>query len=100
MNVKFKRPDQYGLDDYEVLVDGEVVGTVRKRVESYTGIQRGGVYTYWDFRKPGEREKFTTNTSRKRTVAEALVKLGMDEAAQVADRVHADFHISKRERGY
>ena len=100
--VKFKRPEGFSVDaDYIVLVDGEQVGSVRKRVESYTGIQRGGRYTYWDFRKPGERERLVDGgTSRARVTAEALVKLGMDDAARVADPDHADFHINKRDRGW
>jgi hypothetical protein len=99
--VKFQRPDRLAADEYDVLIDGEVVGSVRKRQESYTGIKGGGRYTYWDFRLPGERSKFVQGGStRGKAVAEALVKLGKDEAAFVADKDYAEFQISKRKRGF
>ena len=48
--MKFKR---HAEGVYDVIVDGETIGYVRRRRESYTGIRssrgrRMGTYTYWD----------------------------------------------------
>lgn len=44
--ITFRRP-ALATADYEVLLDGEVIGTVTKVQESFTGMRRGGTYTYW-----------------------------------------------------
>lgn len=60
---------------YEVLVDGKVVGEVRRRRQSYGGIRnsrgrRMGTYTYWDAYRDGER---VVRSARTRQDAAALL---------------------------
>lgn len=87
--------------DSIVTVDGVPVGGIRKRQESYTGIQRGGTYTYFRFYPivDGEvaRECTGDEASRKRAVAVGLVALGMDDVAKTVDADHAGFAIWRRE---
>lgn len=99
--VKFK-PGSF-LDVTYVMVDGRQVAWYRKRVENYSGIRRGGRYTYFDvyplelLRKVRSRDDMIgCDSIRRRAVAEALVALGLDEAARTVDRDHAEFRIDQR----
>lgn len=89
--VKYKQGGDLRFDETGVYVNGELVGTLRKRTESYTGIRgssgrRLGRYTYFDFySRDEERTKFTTGSTRKVAVAEALARLGYYEAAYWVD---------------
>lgn len=89
------------LDGTTVLVDGVEVGWYRKRVESYTGIQRGGRYTYFDFYPAGEKwmgrdSRIGCASTRKAALAEGLVALEMYEAAKVADFDMARHYAEKK----
>lgn len=101
-----------------VLIDGEIVATYRKRNEYYGNIgRRGATYTYFDVYRvdsdgkrivevetttlrDGSEHKtyrpFASNSTRKQALAEALVLLGRDEAALIVDRGIAEHYIRNR----
>jgi hypothetical protein len=73
--VKFK-VIEHGINETAVLVAGlGQVGRTRKRHESYSGIQGGGRYSYYDFYAGDSREKLSTGSTRKGAVAEGLIRL-------------------------
>lgn len=55
MKAKYTRTGTSKDAPYEVSVDGTVVGTIKKKRDSYTGIQRGGTYTSWVATTPGDQ---------------------------------------------
>lgn len=94
MKIVTYRPIEHGHET-AVFVNGEQVGRVRKRHESYTGLKRGGWYVYYDFYAGDSREKLTSGTTRKGAVAEALVALDLHEAANEVDPDTAWFYMNK-----
>ena len=98
--VKYRRR-QFG-DESDVLLDGVVLGSVRKRREWYGNLGHRGVsYTYWDFRLPSVGPGHSGLTlvrggdTRKKCVAEALVRLGHIDEARAVEPDTADFIVRK-----
>ena len=65
----------HGVMGSDVFLDGNHVGYTRSRRESYTGIKRGGTYTYHDFYTL-DGEKIESGSTRQASCYLALRKLG------------------------
>lgn len=81
--VRFTREGASFYDRYVVLLDGDPMFEVKKRVEVYTGIQRGGVYTYWDAYPIGKHsriERLATDSTRRDATLRAFsaLDIGLD----------------------
>lgn len=101
VNFKADPRMESGKDGSWVEVDGVRVGFVSKRRAVYTGMQRGGIYTYFEFRELGldsgkpTGDPLGSDTTRKRAVAEGLSNLGMVEAALQVEPETTRFYSEK-----
>ena len=104
MKVRYKQGDGARFDETGIYVNGILVATYRKRVESYRGIRgsngrRLGRYTYYQVYEPtsepgGGTVMLAKDSTRKRAVAEALVKLAYRDGELVRpDLVEAAYEV-------
>jgi len=95
--ISFKRRHEY-TDEIDLLVDGVKVGFVRKRVEwEVCPGRRGALRSYYDVAMLAtqRQNRIASASTRKAAVAEALVSVGLDEAALVSDPASARFYAAK-----